>query len=110
MPSEILTVTAQAHPEHLVALVAAGEIDRDSRDQLRRAADEAMAGGMSRVILDVGAVTFCDSSGLSLFIDLHRQARSRDGWFRLVAVPPYLREMLRVTRLDEMLDVAAAGE
>ncbi|WP_328476346.1 STAS domain-containing protein [Actinoplanes sp. NBC_00393] len=105
MQSDILTVRAQAGPESSVVLAATGEIDRDSRGELRRGADAALAEGCHRLVIDLGAVTFCDSSGLSLFIDLHRETLRRDGWLRLQAVPPHLQEMLRVTRLDEMLDV-----
>ena len=105
MPSEILTVTTQDGPEASVILRAAGEIDRDSRDDLRQVAGGAMSKGVHRLVLDVGAVTFCDSSGLSLFVDLHRQTRGEGGWLRLAAVPPYLREMLRVTRLDDLLEI-----
>jgi anti-sigma B factor antagonist len=105
MQSDILAVRSHAGPEASTILVAAGEIDRDSRGELRRSADEAMRAGCHRLVLDLGGVTFCDSSGLSLFIDLHRETRRQDGWIRLTAVPPHLQEMLRVTRLDEMLDV-----
>lgn len=106
MEQDILTVIVQDGPQETAILTASGEIDRDSRADLRSAADEAIGRGVRRLVLDVGKVSFCDSSGLSLFIDLHRKTRRRDGWLRLVAVPPYMREMLRVTRLDELLDVA----
>ena len=106
MQPDILTVTVREGPASSVILVAAGEIDRDSRDELDRAADEVLSGGVYRLMIDVAAVSFCDSSGLSLFIDLHRRTRRHDGWLRLVSVPPYLREMLRVTHLDEMIEIA----
>jgi anti-sigma B factor antagonist len=102
--SDILTVTAHDGPAGRV-LVAAGEIDRDSRCQLRDAADRAIGGGHHRLVVDLAAVTFCDSSGLSLLVDLHRETQARGGGLRLTGVPPLLRTMLGVTHLDRLFEL-----
>ncbi len=102
MTSEIVTVTALPGPRASTVLVVAGEIDRDSRPVLRKAADEALSQGPGRLVLDLAGVTFCDSSGLSLFVDLHRRCEADGGWFRLAAASPGLRDMLRVTHLDRL--------
>ncbi|MFC7533873.1 STAS domain-containing protein [Actinoplanes sp. GCM10030250] len=105
MASDILTVTVKDVPGAGTVIAVAGEIDRDSRDELRRAADIALLAGHLRLILDVGAVTFCDSSGLSFFVDLHRQTQAQGGWLRLAGASPDLRSMLTVTNLDHLLAV-----
>jgi anti-anti-sigma factor len=99
----ILAVTDHDRPDGITILTPAGEIDRDSSKDLREAADRAVRRGRRHLILDLTEVTFCDSSGLSLFIDLHRQADSAGGWLRLAGARPQLRSMLRVTRLDQLL-------
>jgi anti-anti-sigma factor len=98
----ILTVTGHDLPDSTIVLTLAGEIDRDSSKDLREAADQAVRRGRRHLILDLTKVTFCDSSGLSLFIDLHRQAGAGGGWLRLAGARPELRSMLRVTRLDQL--------
>jgi anti-sigma B factor antagonist len=103
MTPDILTVTAQDGPGLITVLSVAGEIDRDSRDFLEKAAEEAMRRGRRRLILDAAGVTFCDSSGLSLLVDLHRRTTSEGGWLRLAGPPPLLRSMLRLTHLDQLL-------
>ena len=101
-PDNILTVTGQDLPGGVTVLTAAGEIDRDSSTGLREAAAQAVGRGNRRLVLDLTKVTFCDSSGLSLFVDLHRQAGANGGWLRLVVPQAELRSMLRVTHLDQL--------
>jgi anti-sigma B factor antagonist len=45
-----------------------GEIDIASREALTNAAQQAIAAGASRIILDMSEVTFMDSSGISAVI------------------------------------------
>jgi anti-anti-sigma factor len=110
----ILTVTDHDRPDGITVLTPAGELDRDSSKDLREAADQAVRRGRRQLILDLAEVTFCDSSGLSLFIDLHRQAVAGGGWVRLAGPQAELRSMLRVTHLDRLFapydTVAAATE
>ena len=98
----ILTVTAHDLPEGTTVLTAVGEIDRDSSKDLREAAKQALRRGRRHLVLDLANVTFCDSSGLSLFVDLHRQAGAAGGTLRLAAPGAELRSMLRVTYLDQL--------
>jgi anti-sigma B factor antagonist len=101
-PETILTVTDHDLPDGTTVLTVVGEIDRDSGKDLRAVAEEAAGRGQRRLILDLAKVTFCDSSGLSLFIDLHRQAVASAGWLRLAGPPAELRSMMRVTHLDRL--------
>ena len=100
-----LAIIASDRPDGAVVLTVAGEIDRDSARHLRQAAHDAIRRGRPRLILDLGRVTFCDSSALSLLIDLHRRAHADGGWLRLAAPQAGLCSMLRVTHLDTMFAV-----
>ena len=103
--SDFLSVTQQDGPGGHRVLVVAGEIDRDSRDTLNGAAERATGEADPHLVIDLTGVTFCDSSGLSLFVDLHRRAQARGGWLRLAAPGPVLTDMLRITNLNRMLEV-----
>jgi anti-sigma B factor antagonist len=103
MTPDILTVTVHDGPGARTVLVATGEIDRDSRESLRQVAEQAIGEGHDRLVLDLAKVTFCDSSGLSLLVDLHREAEAHGGWLRLAAAHPVLRDMLQITHLDRLL-------
>jgi anti-sigma B factor antagonist len=113
-PDNILTVTGQDLPGGSTVLTPVGEIDRDSSAALREAAGEAVRRGRRKLILDLTKLTFCDSSGLSLFVDLHRQAGANGGWLRMVSPQANVRSMLRITHLDQLFalydTVEAAAE
>jgi anti-sigma B factor antagonist len=55
------------------------------------------------VVLDLSDIDFIDSSGLGLLVRLLNRARLAGGDLRICAVPPRLREILRVTRLETIL-------
>jgi anti-anti-sigma factor len=103
MTEQILTVTPAESTDQVAVLVAAGEIDHDSRDVLSDAATDALQNGASRLVLDLAAVSFCDSGGLSLFLDLHRDTTARGGSLRLACVQPPVLAVIRATNLDRLL-------
>jgi len=103
MMEPILTVTATETTEPVTVLAAAGEIDHDSRYVLSDAADEALQHGDHRLIIDLSGVSFCDSGGLGLFVDLHNRTTARGGWLRLACAQPPVIAVLRATNLDRLL-------
>lgn len=105
MPELILKVTADRPTATLTVLRASGEIDRDSVPVLVDAAEDALDSGVNRLVVDLTEVTFCDSSGLSLFVRLHRRATARGGSFALAVVQPPVWMVLRATNLDRLLEV-----
>jgi anti-sigma B factor antagonist len=64
-----------------------GEIDMATIGVLRSRIDEARAAAVDRVILDLRATTFLDSSGLHLIVETETWARSNDTVFAIVAGP-----------------------
>jgi anti-anti-sigma factor len=100
-----LTVTTHDLAESMARLQAVGEIDRDSRDLLHDAAAKALTRGRNRLIMDLSEVTFCDSSGLSVFVQVHRETTAQGGWLRLAAVQPMVLTTLQVTNLDRLIEM-----
>lgn len=93
-PNE-LTVVTSAEGDAGVA-TAVGELDANSAARLRTAVDELFGGGHPEVVIDLGGVSFIDSSGLSVLIAAYKQAIDRD--VRLTLRSP----SAAVTRLLEM--------
>jgi anti-sigma B factor antagonist len=77
-------------------------IDRESQSVLDEAAASALADGIDRLVIDLAAVSFCDSSGLSLFVRLHREVAGRGGSLRLAGARPLVRTVLEATNLDRL--------
>lgn len=113
MTTPILTVTVHTDPRATIVLHADGEIDHDSRGNLKQIAHDTLrdASG-TRLVIDLSAVTFCDSGGLSLFVELHRELTAAGGWLRLAGARGMVRGVLQATNLDRMFtlydDVPAA--
>jgi anti-sigma B factor antagonist len=100
MTDHFLTVTT-VERDGVVVLAATGEIDRESRDVLGDAAGTATGEGL--LVIDLTGVTFCDSSGLSLFVELHRKARVSGGELRLAGLQDMVATVVRATNLDRLL-------
>ena len=84
-------------------VVVTGEIDFQSYQPLQELLRTQLRLGRSKLVLDLSAVGFCDSSGLGMFVYVHRRAGMADGWLRLARPSPQLRRILTVTNLDRLL-------
>jgi len=56
----------------------------------------------NRVVLDLGGIEQIDSEGLAGLVGLFISARNRSGALKIANLSPKSRELLRVTRLDEV--------
>ena len=83
-----------------VRVAPAGEIDLATARQLQERID-ALLGGCTRLVLDLGDVTFMDSTGVRLVLELVRAA-ARDGWELAVTRVPHA--VHRVFELSGVLD------
>jgi anti-anti-sigma factor len=103
MTEPVLSVSAADAEPEAVVLTAVGDIDYSSHHVLRAAASTALGRPRLRLVVDVGDVRICDSTGLSLFVDLHRQTTARGGWLRLARPRPLLTKTLAITNLERVL-------
>jgi anti-sigma B factor antagonist len=63
---------------------------------------------LSRIVVDLAGVTFCDASGLAVLIGASRRAWLLGGVLRLAAPPPPpVTAVLRLTGLDLQLEIFA---
>ena|SRR5690349_1951649 len=105
MPSPVLELSMRDVQTGTAVITAVGDIDYGSHAQLRDIAREALAGNRIRLVLDLSAVRICDSTGLSVFVNLHRSTTARGGWFRIAGPRPLLISTLAITYLDRLLPV-----
>ncbi|MFH8255507.1 STAS domain-containing protein [Streptomyces roseolus] len=96
--------------ERGTVLVLRGELDHDSAVQLDEAGRRgtgAAGGAAGPVVVDLAALTFCDSSGISALLRLHRHASARGRPLELAAVPRTVRRLFALTGLDQIFTVRA---
>jgi anti-sigma B factor antagonist len=85
-----------------VCVAVAGEVDIDTAPRLRLALAAALQEA-SQVVVDLGAVTFLDSAGLSTLIATHQRAEATGVSLRLRRVPPMVLRLLALTGMDSLL-------
>ncbi|MEU8288391.1 STAS domain-containing protein [Micromonospora sp. NPDC048905] len=81
----------------------AGELDMSTSPELTAAIDRLTAAGESRVLLDLTDLTFCDSTGMAVFVRGDNQAAADGGWLRLVGANGRVERVLRMTGLADVL-------
>jgi len=62
--------------------------------------DKAMSQHKTEVILDCKAVSFIDSAGLEMLVDIDKKLRTRGGILKIIALNDTCKDILVVTRLS----------
>jgi anti-sigma B factor antagonist len=96
---EIVTSTVGA----AVVLQVEGRLNMVAAPRLRAAVDEAVAGGSPRLVVDLTATTFVDSSGLGALVAGLKTARQAGGDLRIVGAGDQVATVLTLTNLDRVL-------
>jgi anti-sigma B factor antagonist len=86
-----------------------GELDISTADQLRRAVAPHLATG-NRLILDLGDVTFCDSTGLAVLVGFHKRLAATGGRLELHNPVQRVLHLLTITGLTRVFLVHTAPE
>ena len=97
--------------EHELRVTLVGEVDlANARDVLQTVlATEPTA--FEHVLVDVSEVTYLDSAGISLLVDLARRLRTARSRFEVRApVGTSARRIIALTGLEETLDVLAEDQ
>jgi anti-sigma B factor antagonist len=99
-----------------VVVAVEGELDLFTARFLRDEVREALQKDGNRLVLDLGALSFMDSSGLSVLIEAWRLATAEGGGVSLAAPQAPVARILRTTGLDRRIrvypdvDAAITGE
>ncbi|MET8174257.1 STAS domain-containing protein [Streptomyces clavifer] len=83
-------------------LLVAGELDYSTAAELRRVVTGIDLGPGRLLVLDLGGLDFCDSSGITALIVARNHATAARADIALVSVPGPVLRILRVTGLDQV--------
>ncbi|GAA3197145.1 STAS domain-containing protein [Dactylosporangium siamense] len=81
---------------------ADGELDVSTAPQLRQTITSALDDAGDKVIVDLSAVTFMDSTTLGVLIGAHNRVRESGGFLGLVCPDDKIRRVFRITGLDNV--------
>lgn len=62
--------------------------------------------GVTKIVLDLNGIKFCDSSGLSAILVAHRLCRTVNGVFVLTGLSKEVERLLAISQLDSVLRIA----
>lgn len=95
-------------------LAPAGPLVEANLPDLEKYVQEANAAGTTNLVMNMGQVPFVDSHSLEYLLDLSVRMRGEGGSLLLANVRGVCRDVLAMTRLDEMIpvydDIESAGE
>ncbi|MEU8792693.1 STAS domain-containing protein [Streptomyces sp. NPDC048643] len=84
-------------------LALAGELDADNADALREALSIEESSTPPLTVLDLGAVTFLDSSAISVLALAHRDANAAGGWLRMAVLTAPVERVVQLVGLDTVI-------
>ena len=94
-----------------LVLAVLGELDMNTVEQLATEVDQHLAGGATKLKLNLGELGFMDSSGLRLLIELYDRSRRENWELTLVAPRDEAASMvLRATGADDALPFEPNGD
>jgi anti-sigma B factor antagonist len=100
--SEDFAVAITRQDDHATVEVR-GELDAATGPTLSDAVAELTNDSLASVVIDLDNVTFVDSRGLNVLLELHRQAVNRAMAFSVVNVRPPVDRLFRISGVDAVL-------
>ncbi|GAA2693704.1 MULTISPECIES: STAS domain-containing protein [Actinoplanes] len=105
------------HRPDVAVLHLKGELDADSARELQTVLAELLKRPVPRIVVDLTALKFCDSVGLSAFITSKQVIADRGGWLSFAGPRPFMARLLETVGLGryfaifpEIDDAIAAGQ
>jgi anti-sigma B factor antagonist len=99
-----LTVHTEQHDDVVVVSVA-GELDMATAPQLQDEITDLLDRGYKQFVFDLDNLSFCDSTGLSVFIRTKNNCDEANGQVRLAAPQRAVLRVLQVSGLTEVLKI-----
>jgi anti-anti-sigma factor len=110
MRKQPVVLRVDRHPD-VTTVVLAGELDLAVVDELRETLERECERRPGRLVVDLAAVDFIDSSALHLFVSLHRRLRGdADSSFEIVGVNNSIRRVFSIAKLDAVRHLEAQGQ
>jgi len=89
---------------------AAGELDLHTAGSLQDALDAAVAAQAPLIVVDLAAVDFMDSTGLSVIVATVAAVREQDGEVRVVTATEKIKKVFTLTGIDQQVRMFATVE
>jgi anti-anti-sigma factor len=109
-PPSVYAISERPAPPGVVLLELRGEFDVAAAPAARERLEQARAQRPRGVVLDLGDVTFADSSALRELLRADAALRGDGSLLVIAAVPPVVERLLTITRASDLLALAPTVE
>jgi anti-sigma B factor antagonist len=99
-----LKISTASQGGHAVVSVY-GEVDLYTAPRLQTELAALVRDGVSRLVVDLSGVEFCDSTGMNVLLSAMKRMREHGGSLELAAPRSAVRRILQVTGLDTVFSV-----
>ena len=88
-----------------VVISASVDVDLYTSPKLREAIVESIEDELSPIAVNLGDVTYIDSSGVATLVEGFQLSKKYGGKFRLAGMSERVAEVLRLARLDRVFEI-----
>ncbi|MEL6188113.1 MAG: STAS domain-containing protein [Myxococcota bacterium] len=96
--------------EDITVLALEGNLDVLNAPNLKREAEQVVADGRLRVVLDLSRLELVDSSGVGSIVSLFKQVRTRNGDLKIAGLTQQPLTIFKLLRLDKAFDLAPSTQ
>lgn len=86
-------------------LALEGEIDLHESPLVKEKLDPLIEAKLPKIVVDLGGVSYIDSSGLALFIESMQRIQAYGGKFALCSLRPTVKTIFEIARLDQVFQI-----
>lgn len=87
-----------------------GTLELSTVLSLKTRLSRLLSEGEQRIIIDLGQVTFIDSSGITTLVVSTRQAKSQQGSILITNLSPKIAYTFEITMMEEVLEIYPSRE
>lgn len=102
-------IISRSVKEGRIVLEIQGDIRAENVHTLRKELDRLIEDGHLDIYLDMSKVSYIDSSGLGLLIEINRKLQPKGGSINIINISEGVLKLLRMTKLDQVLNVMREG-
>jgi anti-sigma B factor antagonist len=104
-PGGIMNISTETREGHSILLLKDERLDASNSGELRDIILGLLRAEGQRLIMDLSAVSFIDSSGLGTLLNSRKDAYHCSSSIALTGLQPRVQSMLELTRLNQIFDI-----
>jgi len=82
-----------------------GDIDINTSPDVKKAFDRIVSQKKNKIVINLKAVGYVDSSGLATLVEILKNLRVYGGKLKLSNLSPKVKGLFEITRLDKLFDI-----